>query len=46
MSIQSQLIQIIKTALTSHDNIARSQAESQIIMYKDNNPSEFFFNCA
>ena len=46
MNIQSQLMQIIKTALSSHDNLTRSQAESQIIMYKDSNPTEFYFNCA
>ena len=46
MSVQSQLIQTIKTALTSHDNFTRSQAENQIIMYKDSNPTEFYFNCA
>jgi hypothetical protein len=41
----NQLIHTLKTALTSSDNTARSQAEKQIKHYLDINPTEFFMNC-
>lgn len=41
-----QFIYTIKTALSSNDNTARSQAEETIIQYRDANPTEFFMNCA
>lgn len=40
------LIQIIKIALTSHDNNQRGEAEAKILSYRDSNTTGFFLTCA